>query len=85
MWFTLILALGLVSSIHGFSEGAGTSACKGKIQMKPGHANLEFEENDDKISITAEKESELLKITVSSSEAFRGTFFFKNPSDYPID
>ena len=35
MWFTLVLGLCLVSSIHGFSEGAGTSACKGNLQMKP--------------------------------------------------
>ena len=40
--------------------------------MKPGHQNLEFEENDDKISIEAEKESDTLKITINSSEAFRG-------------
>ena len=76
MWFTLVLGLCLISSIHGFSEGAGTSACKGKLQMKPGHQNLEFEENDDKISIEAEKESDTLKITINSSEAFRGKTTF---------
>merc|ERR1712004_313142 len=73
MWFTLVLGLCLVSSIHGFSEGAGTSACKGNLQMKPGHQNLEFENNDDKISIEAERESDdTLKITITTSEAFRG-------------
>ena len=73
MWFTLVLGLCLVSSIHGFSEGAGTSACKGNLQMKPGHQNLDFEDNDDKISIEAERESDdTLKITITSSEAFRG-------------
>mgnify|MGYP001353897227 FL=1 len=73
MWFTLVLGLCLVSSIHGFSEGAGTSACKGNLQMKPGHQNLDFEDNDDKISIEAERESDdTLKITITTSEAFRG-------------
>ena len=73
MWFTLVLGICLVSSIHGFSEGAGTSACKGNLQMKPGHQNLEFEDNDDKILIEAERESDdTLKITITTSEAFRG-------------
>ena len=41
--------------------------------MKPGHQNLDFEDNDDKISIEAERESDdTLKITITTSEAFRG-------------
>ena len=80
MWFTLILALSTLSTIYGHSSGASSSVCQargsaiGKFTMRPGHINLNFVENDPKVTIDATVTGDRLNIVVKSAEKFRGNF-----------
>merc|ERR1712122_268977 len=71
MWFTLVLTLCSLSSIHAYSRGAGQAVCQTN-EMRPRHSGLNFVENDPSINIDAVKNGNILDITVQSNNGFKG-------------
>ena len=74
MWFTLLLVtLCSLSTIHGYSSGAGQAVCQTN-EMRPRHSGLNFNQNDPSVTINAVKNGNILDIEVQCRVAggFKG-------------
>ena len=75
MWFTLLLVtLCSLSTIHGYSGGAGQAVCQTN-EMRPRHSGLNFNQNDPSVTINAVKNGNILDIEVQCRVAggFKGS------------